>query len=216
MTYFVLDHSHWGFFQQFLKLTISLFFFFPQWFQQLQIYPSDASFRRRQSWMSPVVLPLLLLRKLQDGPAALWSGRHQPSAWEAGQALRAGAGQRKPHLRGIPGAGRRTQRHVSLGAFVEQTLGPGFWLSCASLCLQHCQAGCRAAEAPPVRGAARIRRHGLVEGGRQGPLHQGETAAWAPVHACTQVDKAKQSLWYIQKNKAGLIIKLTFLLFPIC
>ena len=40
---------------------------------------------------------------------------------------------------------------------------------------QYGQVGHWTAEAPSVRGAARIRCHGLVEGGRQGPLYQGET-----------------------------------------
>ena len=52
---------------------------------------------------------------------------------------------------------------------------------------QHCQVGCRTAEAPPVWSGNRLRRHGPVESGCEGSVHEGEfkgttnvPTAWTP------------------------------------
>lgn len=180
----------------------------------------NANFRQHQSlqsWMSLLIL-LLLLRNCQDGPAALRSGGAEPSAWEAGEAHRARARQRKPYLRGISGTSRRTERHVSLGVFLMQTLSSEFSLNCSPANTswiveldfspsQHCQARCRATEAPAVWGAARIWCHRLVEGGRQGPLHQGETTCFCTgVSIWPRLDSGGQNKAE-KNNNTGLINK---------
>lgn len=176
-----------------------------------QFFKLNANFRqhqRLQSWISlriPLLLLLLLLWNCQDGPAALRSGGDEPSAWEADEAHRACARQRKPYLRGISGTRRRIKRHVSLGVFLMQTLSPDLSLNCSRANTswiveldfslpQHCQACCRAAEAPAVWSAARIWCHGLVEGGRQGPLHQGGTTCLCTsVSICPCLDSGGQN-----------------------